>query len=137
MSFWQKIKDSLTKFMYGRYGQDNLGNFLFIVALVLIILNLFLGTLFLSVISWALYIWMVFRMFSKDREKRMAENQKYLALTGDWKKKFNQFRVRFKNRKEYKYFKCPKCHALLRLTRGCGEVTVTCGRCHHEFKQKA
>ncbi len=137
MSFWQKVKASLANFMNGRYGQDNLGTCLFVVALALLIIDLFLGTGILSLLAWALYIWMVFRMFSRNREKRMEENRKYLALTGDWKKKFSQFRVRLKNRKEYKYFKCPKCHALLRLSRGCGEVTVTCGRCHHEFKQKA
>ena len=32
-------------------------------------------------------------------------------------------RVRFQNRKQYRYFTCPKCHAWLRLPRNVGEVT--------------
>jgi transcription elongation factor Elf1 len=39
--------------------------------------------------------------------------------------------------KKYKYFKCPECKSWLRLPRGVGEVTVTCGKCRHAFKQKA
>ena len=50
---------------------------------------------------------------------------------------FSQARVRFKNRKEYKYFRCPKCHAWLKLKRGSGEGTLTCGKCKHAFKAKA
>ena len=42
-----------------------------------------------------------------------------------------------KNRKDYKYFKCPNCKVLLRLKRGCGEKEITCVRCQHRFKQKA
>ena len=48
-----------------------------------------------------------------------------------------QFIVRLKNIRKYKYFKCPQCHARLRLPRKVGEVTVTCGKCRHAFKQKA
>ncbi len=137
MSFWQKIKASLAQFMQGRHGADNLSMFSMFAGLAFYILDLFLGTGVLSLLGLALYIWTIFRMFSKNNEKRTAENQKYIALTGNWKTKFRQFKTRIKNRKEYKYFKCPKCHALLRLSRGCGETTVTCGRCHHEFKEKA
>ena len=50
---------------------------------------------------------------------------------------FSQARVRFKNRKEYKYFRCPKCHAWLKLKRGSGEGTLTRGKCKHAFKAKA
>ena len=48
-----------------------------------------------------------------------------------------QFINRVKNLRKYKYFKCPECHARLRLPRKVGEVTVTCGKCRHAFKQKA
>ena len=47
------------------------------------------------------------------------------------------FELYLKNMRKYKYFKCPECHARLRLPRKVGEVTVTCGKCHHAFKQKA
>lgn len=137
MSFWQQLKMRLAHFMEGRYGADHLGTFTLFAGLALSILDMFLGTGLLSTLGTALYIWTIFRMFSRNREKRMMENRKYLQLTGDWKTKFRQFQTRMKNRKQFKYFKCPKCRALLRLTRGCGQVHVTCARCKHEFDQNA
>ena len=44
---------------------------------------------------------------------------------------------RLKHSREYKYVRCPKCHSWLKLPRKVGEVTVTCGKCRHAFKQKA
>lgn len=137
MSFWQKMKMNLARFMEGRYGVDYLGNFTLYAGLILTILDMFLGSGLLGLMGMALYVITVFRMFSKNREKRMVENRKYIELTGDWKKKFHQFKLRMKNSKQYKYFKCPNCKALLRLNRGCGQKHVTCARCKHEFDQKA
>ena len=42
-----------------------------------------------------------------------------------------------KNIKQYKYFTCPKCKSRLKLPRGVGEVTVTCGKCGEKIKKKA
>lgn len=137
MNFWEKMKMNLARFMEGRYGVDYLGNFTLYTGLGLSLLDMFLGTGILGMAGFALYVITLFRMFSRNREKRMAENRKYVMLTSDWKKKFRQFRLRLKNSKQYKYFKCPNCKALLRLSRGCGQVHVTCARCKHEFDQKA
>lgn len=137
MSFFQKIKMSLVRFMQGRNGADNLGMFTLILGLVLSLLSSFTGSGILSLLGLALYIWTLFRMFSRNTVKRQAENRKYLDLTGNWKTKFRQFKNRLKNSKQYKYFRCPKCKAILRLTRGCGEKEVTCPRCQNQFKKKA
>ena len=137
MNFWEKMKINLARFMEGRYGVDYLGNFTLYTGLALTLLDMFLGTGILGLIGMALYGITIFRMFSRNREKRMAENRKYVMLTSDWKKKFRQLKLRLKNSKQYKYFKCPKCKALLRLSRGCGQVHVTCACCKHEFDQRA
>ena len=123
--------------MQGRYGPDQLGNVTLYLGLGLTILDMFLRTGILGLLGMAVYFYTIFRMFSRNRGKRMMENQKYLALSGKIRVKTRQFIQRQKNRKEYKYFKCPQCRALLRLTRGCGQVNVTCARCKHEFSQKA
>ena len=68
------IRNALRRFMYGRYGMDALGKFLMGVALGLCVLNLFLHTLILSVLMWALLFYSYYRMFSKDIQ--MAPNTK-------------------------------------------------------------
>ena len=98
---------------------------------------MFTGIPLISFIGFGLYIYTMFRMLSRNNEKRIAENRKYIALTSGWKTKSVQFTKRLKNRKDYKYFKCPNCKVLLRLKRGCGEKDITCVRCGHQFKQKA
>ena len=137
MSFWAKIKGFLFSFMQGRHGADQLGMFTLIAGLVFSLLASFTGIGIFSILGLGLYIWTLFRMFSRNHEARIKENQKYVALTSGWKTKTSQFIKRQKNRKEYKYFRCPKCKVLLRLKRGCGEKDITCVRCGHQFKQKA
>lgn len=137
MNFWGKMKNALISFMQGRHGADQLGMFTLISGLVLSLLASFTGIGLLSVLGLALYVWTLFRMFSRNHEARMKENRKYVALTSGMATKSKQFIRRQKNRKEYKYFRCPKCKVLLRLRRGCGEKDITCVRCGHQFRQKA
>lgn len=120
--------------MRGRHGADEFSMALLIVGLAMSILGNLRPLFPLSLLSLALYIYAMFRMFSRNHEKRYAENQKYIALTHG---SLRQFFVRLKNIRKYKYFKCPECHARLRLPRKVGEVTVTCGKCRHAFKQRA
>lgn len=137
MSFLQRIRISLARFMQGRNGADHLGLCTLVMGLVFGLLSSLLASPLLSLMGMAFYVWTLLRMFSKNIAKRQAENRRYLALTGVWKTKLRQFRNRVKNSKQYKYFRCPKCRAILRLTRGCGEKEVACPRCQHHFKKKA
>lgn len=134
---WQNFKDALARFMYGRYGSDQFSRFLLIVGIVLYIVSWVTGLGLISYVALALYIWTIFRMFSRNLDKRRAENQKYLQFFGGIKKNTQQARNRSKNRKEYRYFRCPKCKSWLKLPRGVGEVTVTCGKCKNQFRKKA
>ena len=137
MSFWNKIKASMAQWMTGRHGTDNLGIFTLIAGLVLSLAGSITGFGTLGFLGLALYIVTIFRMMSRNQEARIRENQKYMELTGNWTTKISQFFRRMKNRKEYKYFRCPNCKQLLRLKRGCGEKQITCAKCGHQFQQKA
>ena len=123
--------------MQGRHGADNLGMFTLLSGLIISLLGSFTRIGLLSIIGLALYIITLFRMFSRNHEKRMAENRKYIELTSNWKTKVRQFSKRMKNRRDYKYFKCPECKVLLRTKRVSGEKDITCVRCGHQFKEKA
>ena len=136
MTFWQKLKMSIARFMQGRHGPDNLGMFTLIAGLVLSLLATFTGIGLFSLLGFALYVWTLFRMFSRNNDKRFAENRKYIELTSNWKTLIRQFIKRMKNRRDYRYFKCPNCKVLLRMKRGTGEKDITCVRCGHQFKQK-
>ena len=134
---WQKIKDSLRRFMIGRNGSDQLSFALLICGIVLSLLTSITRIGIFYYFGLAAYIWAIFRMFSRNTAKRRAENAKYLDFTRNFRTNHSQFFVRMKNMKKYKYFRCPECKSRLKLPRKVGEVTVTCGKCHHQFKQKA
>ena len=137
MSFFDKLRAGLQRMMTGRHGADELSLALLIAGLVLSIIGSFTHIGLLGLVSMALYIYGIFRMFSRNIQKRSEENQKYLSIVHGSSGSVRQFFVRLKNIRKYKYFKCPECHSRLRLPRKVGEVTVTCGKCHHAFKQKA
>lgn len=137
MSFWQKFKEGSRRFMAGRYGADALSQGIIIAGLVLFLLAVFTRIGLFSLLAMALYIWAIFRMYSRNGEKRAQENARYLAATRKLRTSVNQALTRLKNRKKYRYFRCPNCHARLRLPRGVGEVTVNCGQCKHSFRKKA
>lgn len=134
---WQRFKDGFRRFMTGRHGSDQLSLALLIVGIVLSLLSSIARIGIFYYLGLAMYIWAIFRIFSRNTAKRAAENAKYLNFRRNFKTNVSQFFVRLKNIKKFKYFRCPECKARLRLPRKVGEVTVTCGKCHHQFKQKA
>jgi len=137
MSFLDKLRAGIQRVMAGRHGADEMSLALLIAGLALSIIGSLTRLGLLSIVSLALYVYAIFRIFSRDHQKRYAENQKYLSIVHGSSGSARQFFVRLKNMRKYKYFKCPQCHSRLRLPRKVGEVTVTCGKCHHAFKQKA
>ena len=123
--------------MAGRYGSDQLNNALLLLAIVLMVIEWVMKWNWMSMFILALFILCYFRMFSRNLQKRAHENEIYLQKTNKWRTSLHQARVRFKNRKQYKYFKCPQCGVRLRLTRGCGEKNIVCSQCKHTFHVKA
>lgn len=137
MSFFQKIKAGISRFMIGRNGLDQLSNAMLITALVLMLLTSFTGSVVLNAMGLFLYGWSIFRSLSRNVAKRRAENLKYVTVRWKIRTSIAQYWARLKNVKKYKYFKCPECQALIRLPRKVGEVTVTCSKCRCAFKKKA
>lgn len=129
-----KIKNALYRFMYGRYGSDNLNKALLWVYVALVLLNMVLSLfvespwyyLIYNVASMALAVYIIFRMFSRNIAKRRRENEKYLGF-------FKLMKNRFRDRKTHVYKKCPRCGAVLRLPRARGKHTVCCPRCSNRF----
>lgn len=121
-------------FMYGRYGVDQFGNFLFVFYIILAILSFVYPPLMF--LCYAVIIYSLFRMFSKQYEKRRIENQWFLNKTASIRKFFKRQQNKWKYRKTHKYLKCPHCHQYLRVPKGKGEITVTCPSCRQQFDQR-
>ena len=131
----------IRKFMYGRYGMDQFSFALVILSIILTllfnILNLFFDIYWFLFLDWIPLIWAFFRILSKNIQKRRIENEKFLLFWNPIKSKFFLYIEKIKNRKQYKYLKCPKCKTNLRVPRlGGKKITVTCKMCKTEFTSR-
>ena len=130
------FRERLYRFMYGRYGADELYKFLTVVFYVVFFANLFIKSAVLSIITLLILFWSTYRVMSRSIYKRRLENEKYLSV----KKKVSGFftlqKNRIKDRKTHVYKKCPKCGAVLRLPREKGEHSVRCPKCSERFEVK-
>ena len=131
------FKMRLYRFMQGRRGTDELVMASYFTGLALWVLNLFLRSSILGLISTALWIWGIFRMLSRNIAAREKENSWFLGWFTPLRTKIKNAKVRFKNRHVYLYYRCPQCKAWLKLPRHIGEKTVTCSACGATFKKKA
>ena len=130
------MKEKFYRFMAGRYGNDQFSRFLSVLALVLLILNLFLKKSVLWLLAVALLVYLYYRTFSRKLEKRRAENEKYLRIRYRLTNGFRNWRERQKQRKDYAFFRCPSCKAMLRVPRGKGKIRVTCRKCGASFERR-
>lgn len=124
----------LQNFMYGRNGVDRIGIWSLIAGLILS----FIGAFFwpLRILSYALYIYAIFRMLSKNLYKRQIENQWFVNKTAKLASWWSITRLRFKERKTYKYVRCQNCKQWSRVPKGRGKVEVTCRSCKTRFIKK-
>lgn len=125
----------LMQFMYGRYGTDEFTYALFIFAAILSFINIFLRSGILQLIVYALVIYALFRILSRNLEARCRENRIFKEKIGFIKKQKEIYENR-KNDKLHVYKKCPACKAVLRLPHRIGTHTTVCPRCGKEFKVK-
>ena len=131
-----KFKEKLMRFMFGRYGADQLGNFMMWTYIILLVVNIFVKSLIVHTLALVLMILTIFRMFSRNTFARNKENLKFLSI----RKKFTSFfklqfdRVRDVRKKVYK--RCPSCKAIVRLPRQSGKHSVVCPSCRNRFSVK-
>lgn len=127
------MKNKLMRFMQGRYGNDRLNNHLLGLSIFFMITSMIFKIASFNLISIALIIIIYFRMFSKNRSKRVVENRAYTQLINKAKSRINRLKASFK----YKYLKCPHCNKETRVPRKKGKITVTCPSCRLKFDAKS
>lgn len=122
--------------MAGRYGTDQLSFAILIAALVLNLIAGITGVVYISSLSAAILFLGIFRIFSRNYEKRRAENMLFLR---HWNKVKNFFRRqldKLRQSRNFRFFKCPSCKNNLRVPKGKGKIYVTCPRCGERFIKK-
>ena len=129
------IKYKLISFMQGRYGPDKLYRTTVIAAIVLCIINLFARLTVISLISWGLIIWGLFRCLSKNIAKRSSENYRYIKLEEKILKKAGMTRTMLTDKEHY-YKKCSQCKNVLRLPRIKGSHSTVCPKCGNKLQMR-
>ncbi|MBR6917309.1 MAG: hypothetical protein IKN38_03915 [Clostridia bacterium] len=133
------IRRRFARFMIGRYGStgiDKLGFFLIIAGFVLYIPSLFTGYIasrILNGVQIALYLYFFYRLFSRNFTARQKENRAFCKAWDGGMRTFKLQKDRIKDRKDYRYKKCPSCKAILRLPAKRGRHSVKCPKCGERF----
>ena len=138
----------LAEFMRGRRGWDQLGMFLMISSFVIEIIGNIARIPLIYYIGLALFIWCLFRIFSKNLIKREQENRKYMQMTyrlrhgktirkqkrnGTYTYNEEERSKNGRGGKIYAYYYCPSCKQQVRIPAGKGRVAVTCPKCGEKF----
>ena len=150
------FRNRLYRFMQGRNGADEFSKFLNRLSLVFLVLAILFSILTVAfvrhamnaavvfrilyfifyAIGLALLIWCNFRMFSRNVAKRQKENTQYLYRRQKVRRFIENKKQEWKDRKTYRYFKCPKCGQRMRAPRHKGKIRVTCNQCGNIFITK-
>lgn len=131
----------LRRFMYGRYGNDQLSTFLFVFYIILVVFQMIFRNSaagrVLMLLSYVVVLAYFFRCFSKNIYKRQRENQKFLQLWNPVKNYFKYWKRKIQERNSTKkLFRCPQCHQTIRVPRGKGKIAITCPKCRREFVKR-
>ncbi len=138
------MRDRIQRFMAGRYGNDQFNQFLYVVTIILLVLALIFSRPIFYVIGVVCLVYSYIRAFSKDINKRYAQNTRFLEI---WDSVVDRFRgrksssSRDKSRSSsgsggstaYHIYTCPQCRQKIRIPKGKGRVNITCPKCRHQF----
>ncbi len=126
----------MAQFFAGRTGVDALGRTVSWIAIFLMILTMITHSNIVYLLAMACLVYSLWRMLSKNYQKRYNENQLFLQKTVKIRAFFSKLipnitakTSKLKNeanqRKYYAIFKCPSCKQKLRAPRGRGKIQVT------------
>ena len=122
------------------YGFDGMSSFLLFIS---VILNLVTGMWpsqavnNFNLISYLPLLGCIFRVFSRNHERRAHENECFLKLARPLCENIIEKREEQAEAKLFRFFKCPVCKQKLRVPKGKGKVEITCPKCGNKFIKKA
>ena len=143
MGVFERMRNGLIQFMYGRNGMDQLNRALLVAYLVVWMLRVLTAASIhgpfyrvWDVLEWVLFILIMFRMFSKNLYRRREENQKWVNWW--WKVKSSRSNARARHAdKDHKYFTCKRCGTICRVPAGKGKIIITCPKCGAQIQGRS
>ena len=118
----RKFGDALRRFMYGRYGMDQLGIALTVLGMVLLLAGAWIRWLTLP--AYAVLVFYIFRCYSKNIPQRRKENAWFLSVTAPVRDR------------QHRYFRCPGCRQAVRVPKGKGNIKIACPKCGRKFEKR-
>src|SRR5690554_3970064 len=115
------FRERLMRFMYGRYGADQLNIALLIVYFLLLLINMFARTPVIIVLMYVVLFWSLFRSFSRNIHARQKENRFFLKLWNPIKSEINLTLRKMREVRTHRFRRCVRCKTVLRLPRKTGK----------------
>lgn len=131
------MKERMQRFMAGRYGNDQLNQFIFIVAIISMVLEIITRQSLFYTLTLVLLILAYVRVFSRNINKRYEENMKFLQKKDAILNKFRKQKYYAAQRRNFHIYTCPQCKQKIRIPKGKGKISITCPKCGNSFIKKS
>ena len=131
------MKERMQRFMAGRYGNDQLNQFIFIVAIISMVLEIITRQSLFYTVTLVLLILAYVRVFSRNINKRYEENMKFLQKKDAILNKFRKQKYYAAQRRNFHIYTCPQCKQKIRIPKGKGKISITCPKCRTSFIKKS
>ena len=131
------MKERMQRFMAGRYGNDQLNQFIFIVAIISMVLEIITRQSLFYTLTLVLLILAYVRVFSRNINKLYEENMKFLQKKDAILNKFRKQKYYAAQRRNFHIYTCPQCKQKIRIPKGKGKISITCPKCRTSFIKKS
>ena len=131
------MKERMQRFMAGRYGNVQLNQFIFIVAIISMVLEIITRQSLFYTLTLLLLILAYVRVFSRNINKRYEENMKFLQKKDAILNKFRKQKYYAAQRRNFHIYTCPQCKQKIRIPKGKGKISITCPKCRTSFIKKS
>jgi predicted RNA-binding Zn-ribbon protein involved in translation (DUF1610 family) len=131
------MRDKIYRFMRSRYGNDQLSTCLTWAGLICMVIDCFAKTGIFYLVGIVMFVYGYIRIFSKQYEKRAAQNKWFLEKTSGIRNVFKRMKKSKEAGKDYKIFTCPRCEQMIRIPKGKGRIEIRCPKCGNTFIKKS
>ena len=133
------IKHKLLQMWRNKYGNDQLGMFIYVLWLILLLVNVFARSIVITYLELLCMVIYLYRFISSHHQQRYSENMKFLEIKDKISSKFTNKKSTsfYTTEVSYKYYKCKGCGAKLRVPKGKGKISITCPKCKTTFKSRS